>query len=154
MDVPNTFHIGSVTASTENHRDTCGGIDVRRCDERASGVVDERGQLCVHILGRSHVNNVLEERGTNTDVFLQALTKHGSDISALGIGRAETLCPANEFAVIDALLPNHRQIHGVGNTIDFGNDTNLRAWVRELERFTSRWSASLVMGTGADQGRR
>jgi hypothetical protein len=35
---------------------------------------------------------------------LQAIAEHRSDISALGVGGAETLGPANEFAVIDALL--------------------------------------------------
>src|SRR6266850_8090509 len=64
-----------------------------------------------------------ERKKANTDIFLQALPEHGSDISALRIGRAETLCPANEFAVIDALLSNYRPKSCVGNTIDFDNDT-------------------------------
>jgi len=37
--------------------------------------------------------------------FLQALAEHRSDISTFGVESAETLCPADEFAVIDALLP-------------------------------------------------
>jgi hypothetical protein len=64
-----------------------------------------------------------ERKKADTNVFLQALPEHGSDIAALRIGRAETLCPANEFAVIDALLPNYRPKSCIGKTIDIGNDT-------------------------------
>jgi hypothetical protein len=38
-------------------------------------------------------------------MFFQALAEHISDITTLGVGRSETLCPANEFAVIDTFLP-------------------------------------------------
>ena len=71
MDVPNTFHIGSITASTENHCNAYGGVDIRQCNEGVGGVVDERRQL-VYILRRSHVNSLPEKRRTNTDVVPQA----------------------------------------------------------------------------------
>ena len=74
-------------------------------------------------------------------VFIQALAEHFSDVPALGVGRSETLCPTNEFAVIDTVLPVYPKTHVLGKANRFGND-DLRAWVRELEMFTSRWSAS------------
>jgi hypothetical protein len=46
-----------------------------------------------------------ERRETYAYMLFQALAKHLCDISALGVGRSETLCPANEFAVIDTFLP-------------------------------------------------
>jgi hypothetical protein len=45
---------------------------------------------------------------------LQAIAEHRSDISAFGIASAETLGPANEFAVIDALLPVTRNAWWLG----------------------------------------
>ena len=54
---------------------------------------------------------------------LQAFAEHRSDISAFGIGSAETLGPANEFTVIDALLPIAQKAWGWEHTIDFGHDT-------------------------------
>jgi len=56
----------------------------------------------------------------------QAIAEHRSDISAFGIVSAETLGPANEFAVIDALLPITRNAGGLGthsHHIELGNDT-------------------------------
>ena len=47
-------------------------------------------------------------------MFLQAIAEHRSDIPAFGIRGAETLGPANEFAMIDALLPITRNAW-VGN---------------------------------------
>jgi hypothetical protein len=38
-------------------------------------------------------------------VCLQALAEHRSDVPAFGVESAETLGPADEFAMIDALLP-------------------------------------------------
>ena len=55
---------------------------------------------------------------------LQALAEHRRDISAFGIEGAETLGPADEFAVIDALLPiQPRESRILGTQSDFGNDT-------------------------------
>jgi hypothetical protein len=56
---------------------------------------------------------VFEKRETH--MSLQAIAEHRSDISAFGIGSAETLGPANEFAMIDALLAITRKAW-VGNT--------------------------------------
>ena len=49
-----------------------------------------------------------------THISLQAIAEHRSDISAFGIRSAEALGPANELAVIDALLPITRNAW-VGN---------------------------------------
>jgi len=59
-----------------------------------------------------------------TYVFLQALAEHLSDVPAFGVESAETLGPADEFAVIDALLPiQPRESRILGTQSDFGNDT-------------------------------
>ena len=61
---------------------------------------------------------------TCAHVRLQALAEHRSDIPAFGVESAETLGPADEFAVIDALLPiQPRESHILGTPSDFGNDT-------------------------------
>ncbi len=110
MDLADALHVCSITASTEDHCDTCARIDVRRCDEGSGSVVDERRQFCGHILGTPRVKHAqwlcLRRRreGEETHMSLQAIAEHRSDISAFGIASAETLGPANEFAVIDALL--------------------------------------------------
>jgi hypothetical protein len=55
---------------------------------------------------------VCVEGREETHMSLQAIAEHRSDISAFGVGSAETLGPANEFAVIDALLPITRNAWG------------------------------------------
>ena len=55
---------------------------------------------------------VFEKGREETDMSLQAIAEHRSDISAFGIATAETLGPANEFAVIDAFLPITRKAWG------------------------------------------
>jgi hypothetical protein len=62
---------------------------------------------------------ISERRETYAYMLFQALAEHLCDISALGVGRSETLCPANELAVIDTFLP----MGSVGNANRFGNDT-------------------------------
>jgi hypothetical protein len=69
---------------------------------------------------------VFEKGREETHMSLQAIAEHRSDISAFGIGSAETLGPANEFAVIDALLPITRNAWWLGTDthhIELGNDT-------------------------------
>jgi hypothetical protein len=67
---------------------------------------------------------VSEKGREETHMSLQAIAEHRSDISAFGVGSAETLGPANKFAVIDALLPNTRnawgcweQIHTISSSV-------------------------------------
>lgn len=43
-----------------------------------------------------------------TYVFLQGLLKHLGNIPALRISSSETLGPADELAVVNALLPEYR----------------------------------------------
>jgi hypothetical protein len=66
MDLPDALHVGSITAGAEDHRNTRARIDVRRRDEGSGSVVDERRQLCGHILGTPRVKHddscVREER--------------------------------------------------------------------------------------------
>ena len=57
VDLPNALHVGSIAPSTEDHCNTCARIDVRRCDEGSGGIVDERRQLCGHILGTPRVKH-------------------------------------------------------------------------------------------------
>jgi len=127
MNLADALHVGSITAGTEDDCDACAWIDVRRRDEGSGGVVDERRELCGHILETPRVQTrsmaVSGERGEETHMSLQAIAEHRSDISAFGIGSAETLGPANEFAVIDALLPITRNAWWLGTRIEFDNDT-------------------------------
>lgn len=119
MDLADALHVGSITASTEDNCDTCAWIDVRRRDERSGGVVDERRELCGHILGTPRVqtrpNGCVREGREDTHMSLQAIAEHRSDISAFGVASAETLGPANELAVIDAFLPITRNARWLGN---------------------------------------
>jgi hypothetical protein len=57
----------------------------------------------------------VSEKREKTHMSLQAIAEHRSYISTFGVGSAETLGPANEFAVIDALLPITRKAW-VGST--------------------------------------
>ena len=57
-DVPNALHVGSITASTEDDRDTRARIDIRRRDEGSSRVVDKCCQLCGNVLGQPRVKHV------------------------------------------------------------------------------------------------
>ena len=118
MDLADALHVGSITASTEDDCDTCAWIDVRRRDEGSSGVVDEGREFCGHILGTPRVKHaqwLCPRRERKTHMFPQAIAEHRSDISAFGIDSTETLGPANEFAVIDALLPiTRKRVGGLG----------------------------------------
>ncbi len=121
MDLADALHVRSITASTEDDCDTCAWIDVRRRDEGSGSVVDERREFCRYILGTPRVKHaqwLCPEKGEKeTHMALQAIAEHRSDISAFGIGSAETLGPANEFAVIDALLPITRNAWWLGTHI-------------------------------------
>lgn len=57
MDLSDALHVGSITASTEDHCNTRVRIDVRGRDEGSGGVVDERRKLCGHILGTPRVKH-------------------------------------------------------------------------------------------------
>ena len=77
--------------------------------------VSSAGTFWGHPVSNTTPMAVSEKRKRETHMSLQAFAEHRSDISAFGIGSAETLGPANEFAVIDALLPIAQKAW-VGNT--------------------------------------
>ena len=57
MDFADALHVGSITAGTEDDRDTCAWIDVRGRDEGSGSVVDEGRELCGNILGTPRVKH-------------------------------------------------------------------------------------------------
>jgi hypothetical protein len=118
-DFPDAFHVGGITAGTKDDCDTCARVYIRRGDEGPGSVINDRSQLCRHILrgGEHHVNMILgrsERRETYPYMLVQALAEHLCDISALGVGRSETLCPANEFAMIDTFLSMNPKTGALG----------------------------------------
>lgn len=129
MDLADALHVCSITASTEDDCDTRARIDVRRRDEGSGSVIDERRELRRHILAIPRVKQaqwLCAEKGEKeTHMSLQAIAEHRSDITALGIASAEALCPANEFAVIDALLPVTRNARRLIHTISSSVMTRL-----------------------------
>ena len=100
------LHISRVTSSTEDDGDLGVGVDIVGSDQGTSGIVDQGGHLGSDVLRASKGN---EERGIRqvlrrarfrslmTDVFLQRLFKHGSDIVSLHIGSSESLGPPDEL---------------------------------------------------------
>jgi hypothetical protein len=79
MDLADALHVGSITASTEDDCDTRAWIDVRRRDEGSGSVVDERRELCGHILGTPRVQTrsmAVSEKGEKRLTCLFKLSRN------------------------------------------------------------------------------
>jgi hypothetical protein len=127
VNLPDAFHVSGIATCTKDYSYTRARVDIRRGNERPGSVIDDRRQFRRYVLKeryRVKMTMAVSERGESYPyVFFQALAEHVSDVPALGVGRSETLCPTNEFAVIDTLLPVYPKTHVLGMANHFGNDT-------------------------------
>ena len=80
------FHIGRITARTENASNLGVGLDIVGCDERACRVVDDRAEF---------------DRNCG---IAQTLAQHLSTIMSFCFRITETLGPADKLTVINTLL--------------------------------------------------
>ena len=107
-NVSDSFHVRGVAPCTEDARDLRFRIHVVRGDQCACGVARERDDVCWNGLLRPFAVSCGECVAVfvRTHVSLQALPEHLHYIVSLRVGVAESFRPANEYTVVDTILPS------------------------------------------------
>lgn len=104
-DRRNLLHVGSIATSTEDDASLRTAVDVCRGNERPSRVVDE----CCHLDGDILVNpssvKFTGTRSTRTNMLLERRLEHLDNVSTLDIGCSEPLGPADQYSMVNLLLP-------------------------------------------------